>query len=86
MVMECPYIRDGYPEPITQLCLISVMIFTINPSPNPQPGEAGDAIRLVFHPKFAQHCCLKPTSRTKDPTGLAFGNTKVRKPLHSHRR
>lgn len=57
----------------------------INPSPIPQPGGAGDAIRLVFHPKVAQHCCHEPTTRTKDATGLAFGNTKVRKPLHSHR-
>ena len=58
----------------------------INPSPIPQPGGAGDAVRLVFHPKVAQHCCHEPTTRTKDATGLAFGNTKVRKPLHSHRR
>lgn len=58
----------------------------INPSPISQPGGAGDAIRLVFHPKVAQHCCHEPTTRTKDATGLAFGNTKVRKPLHSHRR
>lgn len=57
----------------------------INPSPIPQPGGEGDAVRLVFHPKVAQHCCHEPTTRTKDATGLAFGNTKVRKPLHSHR-